>query len=68
MVPDYLSQWSDYLHALTTTMMVPELLDHLHVTQEYETTLGKYWLLVCSIHADYNIVHNLIGKFFTFKG
>ena len=51
---------------MTTT--VQELLDYLCVTQEHDTTLKKYWLLACSTHADYGIIHNLIGEFFTFKG
>ena len=67
-VPDCLSQWPDYLHALTTTMTVPELLDCLCVTQEHDTTFQKYWLLAYGTHADYGIVHNSIGEFLTFKG
>ena len=51
---------------MTTTVL--ELLDCLCVTQEYETTLGKNWLLAHSIHADYNIVHNFLGEFLAFKG
>ena len=53
---------------LTMNMTVPKLLDHLYVTQKHDTTLQKCWLLACSIHADYSIVHNLIGEFLTFKG
>ena len=30
--------------------------------------LQKYWILAHSIHADYCIVHNLMGVFLTFKG
>ena len=67
-VPDRLSQWPDYLHALTTTTTVPELLDCLCVAQEHDTTLQKYWLLAHSTHADYGIIHNSIGEFLTFKG
>ena len=50
------------------TMTVPELLDHLRVAQEHDPMLGKYWILARSIHTNYNIVYNLIGKFLTFKG
>ena len=50
------------------TRKVPELLDHLRITQEYNTTLQKYWILACGTHADYGIVHNLMGEFLTFKG
>ena len=50
------------------TMTVPELLDCLRITQEHDTMLQKYWLLACSIHADYGIVHNSMGEFLTFKG
>ena len=50
---------------MTTT--VPKLLDHLHTAQEHDTIIGKYWQLVFSKHADYNILHNSIGEFFTFK-
>ena len=53
---------------LTTTTTITELLDHLHVTQEYDTTLQKYWLLARVIHANYSIVNNSIGEFLTFKG
>ena len=50
------------------TVTVQELLDHLCVAQNHDTTLQKYWLLACSMHADYSTVHNLIGEFLTFKG
>ena len=50
------------------TITVPELLDHLCVTQEHNTSLQKYWLLAHSTHADYGIIHNLIGEFLAFKG
>ena len=63
-----MSQCPDYLHALTLSMMVPELLDCLCITQEHDTMIGKYWLLACSIHADHNMVYNFIGEFLTFKG
>ena len=66
-IPDRLSQWPDYLHALTMTTIVPELLDGLRVIQEHDIILQKYWLLACGIHADYGIIHNSIGEFFTFK-
>ena len=67
-VPNHLSQWPDYLHALTMTATVPELLDRLRVAQEHNTTLQKYWLLACGMHADYSTVHNSLGEFLTFKG
>ena len=67
-VPDRLSQWPDYLHVITTTMPVPELLDHLCVTQENDTALRKYWLLACSTHPDYSVVHNSAREFLTFMG
>ena len=67
-VPDRLSQWPDYLHVMTTTTTVPELLDCLCVTQEHDTALRKYWLLAHSTHPDYSIVHNSTGEFLTFKG
>ena len=53
---------------LTMTATVPELLDHLCVTQDDNTTLQKYCLLAHSMHADYSTMHNSIGEFFTFKG
>ena len=53
---------------LTTTVTIPELLDHLYVAQDHDTTLQKYWLLAHSMHADYSTVHNMIGEFLTFKG
>ena len=67
MVPDHFSQQPDYLHALTTTTMVPEFLDCLCITKEHDTMLGRYLLLACSIHADYNIVYDSIGEFFAFN-
>ena len=54
----------DYLHALTMTTIVPELLGYLHLTREHNTMLRKYWLLAHSIHADYNILQNSIDNFF----
>ena len=30
--------------------------------------LQKYWRLTFSTHADYSIIHNLMGEFLTFKG
>ena len=63
-----MSQPDDYLHVMSTTTTVPELLEHLCVTQEYNTTSQKYWLLAHSTHADYGIIHNLRGEFVTFKG
>ena len=65
-VPDRLSRQPDYLHAMTITTTVPELLDHLYVTQEQETALQKNWLLAHSTHPDYTIIHNLTGEFLTF--
>ena len=53
---------------LTTTVTVPELLDHLCVAQGHDTTLQKYWLLAHGTHADYGTIHNSIGEFLTFKG
>ena len=50
------------------TATVPELLDCLCVTQDYDTTLQKYWLLAHGTHADYSSIHILIGEFLTFKG
>ena len=40
---------------------VPELLDHLHITQNHDTTLQKYWLLACGTHADYSTIYNSMG-------
>ena len=51
---------------MTTT--VPGLLDCLYVANKHKTMLQKYWLLACSIHADYSIVHNSIGEFLKYKG
>ena len=67
-VPDRFSQLPDYLHMLTVTTTVPELLDHLCVTQEHDTILQKYWLLAHSIHADYSIIYKSIGDVLNFKG
>ena len=67
-VPDHLSWWPDYLYTLTTTTTILELFDCLHIIQEHNTTLQKYWLLAYSTHADYGILHNSMGKFLTFKG
>ena len=53
---------------LTKTVTVPKLLDHLHVTQEHDTMLQKYWLLAYTTHADYGIINNSIGEFLNFKG
>ena len=53
---------------LTTTVTVPELLDHLHVAQDHDAALWKYWLLAHGTHADYSTIHNSIGEFLTFKG
>ena len=50
------------------TTIVLEVLGHLRVTQEHDTTLQKYWLLAFSTHAEYSIVYNSIGEFLTFKG
>ena len=50
------------------TAIVPELLDHLCLAQDHDTTLQKYWLLAYSTHADYSTIHNSIGEFLTFKG
>ena len=67
-VPDRLSQWPDYLHAMTMTTTVPELLDCLCVAQEHDTALQKYWFLACSTHLDYSIVYNSTREFLNFKG
>ena len=50
------------------TATVQELLDCLHVTQDHDTALQKYWLLAYGTHADYSTIHNSIGEFLTFKG
>ena len=63
-----MSRWPDYLNRLTTATTMPELLDHLYVTQKHDTMLQKYWLLACGTHADYSIMHNSTGEFLTFKG
>ena len=67
-VPDRLSRRPDYLHVLTTTATVPELLDRLRVAQDHDTTLQKYWLLARGTHPDYSTVQNALGEFLTFKG
>ena len=67
-VPDRLSRWPDYLHTITMTMTVPELLDCLCVAQEHDTALQKYWLLARSTHPDYSIIYNSTGEFLIFKG
>ena len=64
-VPDRLSRWPDYLHMMTTTTTVAETLDRLRVAQEHDIALQKYWLLACSTHPDYSIVHNSTGEFLT---
>ena len=56
------------MHALNTTMTVPELLDCLCVAQEHDTMLQKYWLLAHGKYVNYGIVHNSIGESLTFKG
>ena len=61
-------RWPDYLHVLTMTTTVSELLDHLHVIQEHDTTLQKFWLLAHSTYIDYGIIHNSTVEFLTFKG
>ena len=66
-VPDHLSLWPDFLHVITMTTIVPELLDCLCVTQEHETPLQKYWLLARSIHPDYSIIHNSIENSLSLK-
>ena len=66
-VADYLFWWPDYLHTLNTSITVPELLDNLFITQDHDSTLGKYWLPACRTHAKHNIVHNPLGEFPTFK-
>ena len=53
---------------LTMTTTILKLLDYLHITQEHDTTLQKYWLLAQGTHIDYSITHNLMGEFLTFKG
>ena len=63
-----MSQWPDYLHVLTITTIVLELLDYLCIAQEHNITLEKFWLLDQGIHADFSIIHNLIDEFLTFKG
>ena len=49
------------------TTIIVELLNCMCVAWEHDTKLGKYWFLAYNIHADYNMVHNMIGKFLTFK-
>ena len=49
------------------TATVPELLDCLHIAQDHDTSLQKYWLLAHSTHVDYSTVYNSIGEFYTFK-
>ena len=68
MVPNSLSYRPNYLHALTISDAMPELLDSLCIAQEHETIFGRCWQLAKGINPDNNVVKNLLGELLTPKG